>query len=130
MQRPRAVISNGHIRHVSQDACASHFTNIYHFAHDDRYNHDCSRRAVPGYNGYNEAKEPTSGSSTRPRAQGLHLADALARTHRENREQRQHQTYSIDPECDSLTPSQARGLLMRAHIRALFDGEMISLATR
>jgi multidrug resistance efflux pump len=29
-----------------------------------------------------------------------------------------------------LTPSQARGLLTRAHIRAPFDGEIISLEVK
>jgi hypothetical protein len=59
-----------------------------------------------------------SESSTHPQTRGLHPADALARTHWENQEQNQHQTLSIEPERDSLTPSMARGLLTRARIRA------------
>jgi hypothetical protein len=39
-QRPRAVISNGHVRHVSRDARVHHFTCIYHVAHDDHYNYN------------------------------------------------------------------------------------------
>jgi hypothetical protein len=38
-----------------------------------------------------------------------------------------HQDRPTEPEHDSLTPSQARGLLTRARIRAPFDGEMIFL---
>ena len=34
---------------------------------------------------------------------------------------------SSEPVCESLTPSQARGLLTRAQIRAPFDGEIITL---
>jgi multidrug resistance efflux pump len=56
--------------------------------------------------------------------------DALARTHREDQEQNQHQTLSAEPERDPLTPSQARELLTRARIRAPFDGEIISHETR
>jgi hypothetical protein len=75
-------------------------------------------QTVSDHNGYNEVQKPTSESSARPRARGLHPADALAHTHRENQEQRQYQTYSTAPVRDSLTPSQARGLLTRAQIRA------------
>jgi hypothetical protein len=48
---------------------------------------------------------------TPSRARGLHPVDALARTHQEHGEQHQRQTHSIEPERDSLTPPQARGLL-------------------
>jgi hypothetical protein len=60
---------------------------------------------------------PASKSLTPPRAQGLHPADALARTQREHGEQHQRQTHSTEPECDSLTPPpQSRGLLMGPNI--------------
>jgi hypothetical protein len=36
---------------------------------------------------------------------------------------------SAEPECDLLTPTQARGLLTRARIRAPFDGKIIPLKT-
>jgi hypothetical protein len=39
----------------------------------------------------------------------------------------QHKAFSTEPERDSSTPSQARGLRTRAQIRAPFDGEIISL---
>jgi hypothetical protein len=39
-------------------------------------------------------------------------------THRELEEHHQHQDRLIDPKHDSSTPTQARGLLMRARIRA------------
>ena len=35
--------------------------------------------------------------------------------------------FSTEPVCESLTPSQAQGLLTRAQIRAPFDGEIITL---
>jgi hypothetical protein len=63
------------------------------------------------------------------RARGLHPSDALARTHRELEEHHQHQDRPAEPERDSLTPTQARGLLTRAWIRAPFDSEIISLKT-
>jgi hypothetical protein len=46
------------------------------------------------------------------------------RTHREDQEQNQHPTFPTEPERDSSTPSQARGLLTRARIRGPFDGEI------
>jgi hypothetical protein len=52
---------------------------------------------------------PASKSLTPPRAQGLHPADALARTQREHGEQHQRQTHSTEPECDSLTPPSVSG---------------------
>jgi multidrug resistance efflux pump len=42
----------------------------------------------------------------------------------------QHQAFSTEPVRESLTPSQARGLLTRAQIRAPFDGEIISLEVK
>jgi hypothetical protein len=60
-------------------------------------------------------------------ARGLHPADALACTHRQHGEEYQCQVYSTEPERDSLTPPQARGLLTRARIRAPFDSEKTSL---
>jgi hypothetical protein len=59
LQRPRAVISSGHVHHVGRDACAHYFSRIYHIdhdAHDGRYNHDdhdYPNKVSPGYNGYN-----------------------------------------------------------------------------
>jgi hypothetical protein len=53
-----------------------------------------------------------------------------SRTHREDQEQNQHQAFSTEPEQDSSTPSQARGLLTRARIRATFDGEIIPHGTK
>jgi hypothetical protein len=47
-----------------------------------------------------------------------------------NEEQHQHQAHSIEPEHESSTHPQARGLLTKAWIRAPFDGEEISLITR
>jgi hypothetical protein len=47
-----------------------------------------------------------------------------------NEEQHQHQAHSTEPEHESPTHPQARGLLTRARIRAPFDGEKISLITR
>jgi hypothetical protein len=41
----------------------------------------------------------------------------LARTHRELEEHIQHQDSPVEPERDSSTPIEARGLLMRARIR-------------
>jgi multidrug resistance efflux pump len=38
--------------------------------------------------------------------------------------------FSSELVCGSLTPSQARGLLTRAQIRAPFDGEIISLKVK
>jgi hypothetical protein len=84
----------------------------------------------PGYNGYDEVQKSASESSTHPRAQRLHPADALTRTHREHGKQHQHQAHSTESERDSLTPPQARGLLMRTRIRAPFDGEKIYLNAR
>jgi hypothetical protein len=43
------------------------------------------------------------------------------RTHWKDQEQKQHQAFSTEPEGDSLTPYQARGLLTRARIKAPFD---------
>jgi hypothetical protein len=51
----------------------------------------------------------------------LRLTHELARTHREHEEHHRHQDHPANPERNSLTPSQARGLLTRARIRALFD---------
>jgi hypothetical protein len=70
-----------------------------------------------------------SESPTQSRAWGLHQADALARTHWEDQEQKQHQAFPTEPKHDSSTPFQARGLLTRARIRAPFDDKIISLGT-
>jgi hypothetical protein len=51
------------------------------------------------------------------------------RTHREREEHYQHRDHPAEPKRDSLTPSQARGLLTRVRIRAPFDGEIISPKT-
>jgi multidrug resistance efflux pump len=67
-----------------------------------------------------------SDSSTHSRARGLHPADALTRTHREPEEHPQLQDPPTEPERDSLTLTQARGLLTRARIRAPIDGKIIS----
>jgi hypothetical protein len=56
--------------------------------------------------------------------------NALASTHRKNREQNQHRTFSTESKSNSLTPYQARGLLTRAQIRAPFDDTIISHKTR
>jgi hypothetical protein len=72
---------------------------------------------------------PASKSSTPSWARGLHPADALARTNRELEEHHRHQDRPTEPERDSLIPTQARGLLAKARIRAPFDGEIISLKT-
>jgi hypothetical protein len=40
---------------------------------------------------------------------------------------RSSQHLSSEPVCESLTPSQARGLLTRVQIRAPFEGEIITL---
>jgi hypothetical protein len=42
----------------------------------------------------------------------------------------QHQAFSAEPVHESLTPSQARGLLTRAQIWAPFDSEIISLEVK
>jgi hypothetical protein len=55
--------------------------------------------------------------------------DALARTHRELEGHHQHQHRPAELEHNSSTPTQARGLLTRARIRAPFDGKIISLKT-
>jgi hypothetical protein len=55
--------------------------------------------------------------------------DVLARTHREPEEHLQLQDPPTEPERDSLTPTQARGLLTRAQIRAPFDDKIIFLKT-
>jgi hypothetical protein len=47
-----------------------------------------------------------------------------------NEEQHPHQAHSADPERESSTHPQARGLLTRARIMALFDGKKTSLITR
>jgi hypothetical protein len=54
-------------------------------------------------------------------ARGLHPADALACTHRENQEQWSSWRFSSKPVGESLTPSQARGLLTRVWIRTPFS---------
>jgi hypothetical protein len=41
-----------------------------------------------------------------------------------------HQDRPVKPERDSLTPSQARGLLTRSRIRAPFDGDNIFLKNK
>jgi hypothetical protein len=38
-----------------------------------------------------------------------------------------HKAFSTEPVCESLTPSQARGLLTRSQIRDPFDSEIITL---
>jgi hypothetical protein len=70
-----------------------------------------------------------SESPTHSRARGLHPANALARTHRELEEHLQHRDPPAEPERDSFAPTEARGLLTRAHIRAPFDGKIIPLKT-
>jgi hypothetical protein len=55
LQRLRAIMSNGHVRHIGRDARAHYFARIYHVTHDDRYNrddHDYPDKVFPGYNGY------------------------------------------------------------------------------
>jgi hypothetical protein len=57
-QCPRAIISNGHVHHVSRDARVHHFACIYHIAHDGLYNHDDHNYPSKTFlsdNGYNQA---------------------------------------------------------------------------
>jgi multidrug resistance efflux pump len=77
----------------------------------------------------NYKQKLASESPTHSRARGLHPVDTLMRTHRELEEHHQHQDRPAEPERDSLTPTQAQGLLTRAQIRAPFDGKIISLKT-
>jgi hypothetical protein len=56
LQRPRAVISNGHICHIVRDARTHYFARIYHVTHDGRCNHDdhdYPDKLFSGYNDYN-----------------------------------------------------------------------------
>jgi hypothetical protein len=110
--REPAAPTHGHFRRSRpshRPRCPRfHFIYIYRVTHDDRYDqddHDYPCGTVLGYNGHNEVQKPASESSTHPWAQGLHPADALARTHREHKEQHQRKTHSTEPERDSLTPS-------------------------
>jgi hypothetical protein len=121
LQHPRAVMME-RSRPSRRPKCPHPLLRPHY--HDD---HDYPDKASPCYNGYNHTQKPASESSTHSQAQGLHPADALTRTHREHEEHHQHQDCPTEPERDSLTPPQARGLLTGPGLGPPFDGKNISL---
>jgi hypothetical protein len=124
LQRPRAVISSGHFRHVGRDAHVHYFVRICHVvhdAHDNRYNHDDHNYPVkvsPFTTVTITDKSPrVSLQLTHGLRAYIRWMNSRAPTGN-NEEQHQHQAHSVEPERESSTHPQARGLLTRARIRA------------